>query len=518
MSISITDTGAWDYNNNLHDESIFLDKGLVKYLGNFIRHHKIGRIFDFGCSTGYYLNEIQQIDSNIELIGVEPLVAKSSVKHFDNIIDQDLSKPFDLNKKGSLICLEVLEHIPTELESVAIQNIEKHCDEYLFVSWARPGQGGRGHVNERSLEYVVDIFKKYGFIYLGKESQEIRNHANLWWLKNNLCVFQKSKLLLHNSDEIDNAYLRTTSIDKFQIYDVVFNTDAEIVLIKAGPKLSHQVGILQFPSSSLKIEECPYGHTTIYRFSNVEFRENISLLINGEVIEIKINKYDDFNNKIVFSTEVKDEDDYIKQWIDFHHNLGIDKFIIYDNSDKNTLSVLLKKYIDEEKVVLIKWPFSLFTHENRRTGQTTQQNHSIHAFRSAKYIGFFDVDEYINMKNHNSIPDLLSNLENNQDLSVISGFQMLCKLFFNPEKKSTFGADFFQIFNCKDISVGERQKNFIIPKNLNVFAVHIVTSGNPVVTVDPGIVYFNHYWFLNKKDRGLENVYGFDNSILKHLK
>ena len=37
------------------------------------------------------------------------------------------------------------------------------------------------------------------------------------------------------------------------------------------------------------------------------------------------------------STLVKDEDKYIKQWIEFHLNIGIKRFIIYDNSNKNTL-------------------------------------------------------------------------------------------------------------------------------------------------------------------------------------
>ena len=488
MSIAITNSGSWDYNNSSHDESIFLDQGVLNYLIKFIEQNQLRRIFDFGCSTGYYLKGIQRNLDNIEMIGVEPLIQERNDKYFNNIVCYDLSLPFDLDKKGSLICLEVLEHIPSEFESVAIQNIKNHCDQYLFISWARPGQGGRGHVNERSIEYVIDTFEKNDFVFLEKESLDIRNQAKLWWLKNNLCVFKKLKV----PSEVKDFYKKTNSIDRFNIYDVLFNCDNEIVIVKAGPRMNCEIKIMEFTHCNLKIDECPYGHTTIYRFSNVEFRENISLLINSEVFEVKINKYPDFNNQIVLSTEVKDEDDYIKQWIDFHHKLGIDKFIIYDNSDKNTLSELLKKYVDEEKVVLIKWPFPLFTNENRRTGQTTQQNHSIHAFRSAKYIGFFDIDEYINMKNHNSIPDLLSDLENDKDLSGISGFQMLCKLFFNPEKKSTIGNDLFEISNCLDVSRHERQKNFIFPKNLNTFAVHIVTSGKPVITIDPDIAYFNH--------------------------
>lgn len=32
MGIKISETGFWDYNNSDHDESIYLDKGLLEFL------------------------------------------------------------------------------------------------------------------------------------------------------------------------------------------------------------------------------------------------------------------------------------------------------------------------------------------------------------------------------------------------------------------------------------------------------------------------------------------------------
>jgi 2-polyprenyl-3-methyl-5-hydroxy-6-metoxy-1,4-benzoquinol methylase len=191
MSIKIMETGAWDYNNSNHDESDHLDKGLLEFLIYFINNNKIKNIFDFGCSTGYYLNILNKKIKNINLIGVEPEVMLSKNKKFDNILNYDLSKPFQLGTKGSVICLEVIEHIPKEYETVAIDNIINHCEDFLFISWARPGQGGLGHVNEQSLSYVIELFEKRNFIFLEKESLNGRESAFLPWLKTNFCVFKK---------------------------------------------------------------------------------------------------------------------------------------------------------------------------------------------------------------------------------------------------------------------------------------------------------------------------------------
>ena len=191
MSIKISETGFWDYNNSEHDESIHFDKGLAEFLIYLINNNKVKNVFDFGCSTGYYLDFLSQKIKDINLIGIEPEVTSNKNKKFDNILNYDLSKPFQLEIKGSIICLEVIEHIPKEFEIVVIENIINHCDDFLFISWARPKQGGIGHVNEQSLSYVIELFEKNNFTFLEKESLDARKSSTLPWLKVNFCAFKK---------------------------------------------------------------------------------------------------------------------------------------------------------------------------------------------------------------------------------------------------------------------------------------------------------------------------------------
>lgn len=191
MNIKILETGAWDYNNDSHDEVGNFDQKLADYLTSFIKTHNIKNVFDFGCSTGYYLKYISERTSDIKLTGVEPNVNKREDNHFENILNYDLAKSFDIGNKGSIICLEVLEHIPSQFESVVIENIKKHCDGYLFMSWATPGQGGYGHYNERSFDYVYDLFTENGFEFMEEETKICRDSAYIGWLKNNCCIFKK---------------------------------------------------------------------------------------------------------------------------------------------------------------------------------------------------------------------------------------------------------------------------------------------------------------------------------------
>lgn len=77
--------------------------------------------------------------------------------------------------------------------------------------------------------------------------------------------------------------------------------------------------------------------------------------------------------------------------------------------------------------------------------------------------------------------------------------------------------DFFNICNCDKISEEGFEKCIVIPRNVKTFSVHLVTDGKETILLDKQYVYFNHYFFLNKENRGLTNTSLMDNSILLTL-
>ena len=308
-------------------------------------------------------------------------------------------------------------------------------------------------------------------------------------------------------------------IDKFNIYDI-FHNNNELVIITPYIPNPHTIKYISYENDILtfNLYKCPHNHTFIYSL-NVDYNQNIKIIINNCIIETLVNKYPNFKDEIIFSTIVKDEDEFIGSWIDYHLGLGISRFIIYDNSINFTLSTILDEYIKKNIVLLIKWTYPYIIDISGISGQTTQQNHSIYAFRDSKYIGLFDIDEYVNIQNMSNIHHFFEQLiiKENINVNKISSFKLLNKFFYNPNNLPVINNQFLKIFNCDNITTHGHEKHFVLPKNVITFSVHMVTSGKPIYDVNKIYAYFNHYYYLNKSSRGRNNTDLIDDTILQHL-
>jgi hypothetical protein len=182
----ILNTGIWTQETadmgHIHSEKLQIN--LINLL------NKEEQIIDFGCGLGFYLSKFKE-NNFVKLLGVEGFNLNNFL--FDNVLIQDLSQSFDLNLKGNVISLEVGEHIPKNFEDVYIENITKHCDNYLIISWAVPGQGGLGHVNECENNYIINKIENKEFTYLQELSENLRSDIEDYCLyfRNTIMVFKK---------------------------------------------------------------------------------------------------------------------------------------------------------------------------------------------------------------------------------------------------------------------------------------------------------------------------------------
>lgn len=87
--------------------------------------------------------------------------------------------------------IEVGEHIPKNYEDIYEDNIIKCSNSIIILTWAKIGQGGFYHVNEKEKKDVIDIFTSKGL----KWNEEIYNFlvrsSKLDYIRNNLMVFSK---------------------------------------------------------------------------------------------------------------------------------------------------------------------------------------------------------------------------------------------------------------------------------------------------------------------------------------
>ena len=134
------------------------------------------------------------------------------------------------------------------------------------------------------------------------------------------------------------------------------------------------------------------NNSRIYIYSiKSEYQKEINLIINREIIKTQVNKYPEFKDEIIYSTMVKNEDNYIRQWIEYHLNLGVQRFIIYDNSEttdnsyhsvekKSNLPLVLEDYIKKNVVYLIKWQYAKRYTKYKKKKCTDRTNNTNESF------------------------------------------------------------------------------------------------------------------------------------------
>jgi tryptophanyl-tRNA synthetase len=187
--MKINERGYWE---NFDSEGHFFDSSLSDKLIEYSTENNVKTLCDFGCGMGDYVSKLLDNGFICEAYDGNPNTEKLTNGIAKTL---DLSIPFELNKKfDCVLSFEVGEHIPSEYESVFINNLCNHSENLIIVSWAVEGQPGHGHVNCRNNDYIIKEFEKRDFIYDEINSTSLRNsHSNAWWFKNTIMVFKKNK-------------------------------------------------------------------------------------------------------------------------------------------------------------------------------------------------------------------------------------------------------------------------------------------------------------------------------------
>ena len=188
-SLSTTQTGGWCRNQS---EEIggehMTDTRLATALSDFFEHKSVG---SFGEGPGRYrdillnLGKVKEYDS-YDGSPYCDLTSKGRVQFLDLTLPQYGLPMYDWG-----LSLEVAEHIPRQFEKVFVDNIVRHAKEGVVMSWAKIGQGGYHHINNRDFEYVQRLMFDFGFSHDYVASEKLRKSASLPWLKENINVFRR---------------------------------------------------------------------------------------------------------------------------------------------------------------------------------------------------------------------------------------------------------------------------------------------------------------------------------------
>ena len=108
--------------------------------------------------------------------------------------------------------------------------------------------------------------------------------------------------------------------------------------------------------------------------------------------------------KICICTTGKKENRYIREFLTFYEKYGVDKIFLYDNNDINGefFEDIIKDFIDKGFVKIFNW------RGKKRTGYTIRNDCYLRNKKKFDWLIFYDIDEYIHLKNYTNIKTFLN--------------------------------------------------------------------------------------------------------------
>ena len=132
------------------------------------------------------------------------------------------------------------------------------------------------------------------------------------------------------------------------------------------------------------------------------------LIIINKIKRFEIINKDKLSNlKVCICTLGKDENKYIAEFVEHYKNYGVDKIYLYDNNDINgeKFEDAIGEYVDNNFVEIINWRGVKGTSTYYRIMDSCYQSYH----DKYDWLIFYELDEFIYLKNYQNIKLFLSN-------------------------------------------------------------------------------------------------------------
>ena len=118
-----------------------------------------------------------------------------------------------------------------------------------------------------------------------------------------------------------------------------------------------------------------------------------------------------FENELSIVAIMKNEGPYIKEWLDYHILVGVNKFYLYDNESTDNTTEILKPYIERGIVDYTYFP--------GRAKQRPAYYDAIERHADAtRWMALIDLDEFLVPVHHKTLPEFLHTLPRFSQLIV----------------------------------------------------------------------------------------------------
>lgn len=220
--------------------------------------------------------------------------------------------------------------------------------------------------------------------------------------------------------------------------------------------------------------------------------------------------------RIAVCAIAKNENLYIREWVEWYKKLGISKIFLYDNNDLDgeIFEDVINDYIESDFVEVINVRGIVKSVKTDKDGQTTQGQVYYDCFythyQEYDWICFFDVDEYLEI--YNKYQDLYDFLN---DFNEYDGIRVQWRMYgdnghiyyqnkslfkrFKSEENSRYDRHVKQILNCNSIfdetlsfcahGVFNKKYNFV-----NTLKQSLKNTYMDSVAHDDLPIYLNHFY------------------------
>ena len=184
---------------------------------------------------------------------------------------------------------------------------------------------------------------------------------------------------------------------------------------------------------------------------------------------------------------MKNEDPYVKEWLDYHLLAGVNHFFIYDNESEDNFKEVLQPYIDAGLVTYIFYP-----------GIVRQ----IQAFNAAvrdykffcRYMTFIDADEFIFPHSKPTIIEVVDDVLADNSKAAALGINWILYGSNNLEK-ADYNVGVLDRFTAHDSNVNVQIKTIADPRKIDFLA-------NPHFAI-----YFNGYSAVEENGKSFEGPF-----------
>uniref|UniRef100_UPI0040250977 glycosyltransferase family 92 protein n=1 Tax=Candidatus Stercorousia sp. TaxID=3048886 RepID=UPI0040250977 len=175
----------------------------------------------------------------------------------------------------------------------------------------------------------------------------------------------------------------------------------------------------------------------------------------------------------------KNEAPYIKEWIEYHKLVGVERFYFYDNGSTDNTREILDPYIKEGSVI--------YNYCEGKCLQNLAYADAIYKYKNqTRWLAIIDLDEYIVPVEKNTIPDFLKDYEKYSGIGV--NWVMFDSNGFKVKPSANGGlitCNYTRVSKNYNIKENCHIKSIVNPKKVKVvFHPHFCIFENKGFTVD----------------------------------